>query len=123
MGISHCDAFEKRLDSHDPTLDSKYARALRKQCPPKSNNTVPMDPHTPHKFDNHYYRLVLRNRGLFTSDHTLLSTRSTATQVNRLASNYKGFQRKFAASIVKMGAIGVLTGHPGEVRTNCRLVN
>ncbi|KAG6534389.1 peroxidase 5-like [Zingiber officinale] len=123
VGIAHCDAFEKRLDSQDPTLDRKYARALRKQCPAKSNNTVSMDPHTPHKFDNHYYRLVLRNRGLFTSDHTLLSTPSTAFQVNQLASNYKRFQLKFAASIVKMSAIGVLTGYPGEVRTNCRRVN
>ncbi|KAG6519544.1 peroxidase 5-like [Zingiber officinale] len=123
VGIAHCDAFSDRLDSHDPTLDAKYARALRNQCPPLSNNTVPMDPKTPHKFDNRYYRLVLENRGLFTSDHTLISTQGTTTLVKRLGGNYKRFQRKFAQSIVKMGAIGVLTGYDGEVRSNCRVVN
>ncbi|XP_074556724.1 peroxidase 5-like [Curcuma longa] len=123
VGIAHCDAFSKRLDSSDPTLDAKYARVLRRQCPPKSNNTVPMDPKTPNKFDNHYYRLVLSNRGLFTSDVTLTSTPGTATLVKSLAGNFKSFQLKFAEAIVKLGAIGVLTGHDGEVRSNCRVVN
>lgn len=123
VGIAHCDTFSKRLDSADPRLDAKYAAALRKQCPPASNNTVPMDPQSPHKFDNHYYRLVLGNRGLFASDDTLLSTRSTAAHVIQLAGDFKGFQRAFAAAIVKMGAIGVLTGSGGEVRTTCRVVN
>ncbi|XP_042419765.1 peroxidase 5-like isoform X2 [Zingiber officinale] len=123
VGIAHCDAFSKRLDSADPRMDVKYAAALRKQCPPGSNNTVSMDPHSPHKFDNHYYRLVLDSRGLFTSDDTLLSAWSTAAQVKWLACDFKGFQREFEAAIVKMGAIGVLTGYGGEVRTNCRVVN
>ncbi|KAG6509980.1 peroxidase 5-like [Zingiber officinale] len=123
VGIAHCDAFSKRLDSGDPTLDSKYARVLRRQCPPKSNNTVPMDPKTPNKFDNRYYRLVLSNRALFTSDVSLTSTPGTATLVESLARNFKSFQLKFAEAIVKMGSIGVLTGHDGEVRSNCRVVN
>ncbi|XP_042428820.1 peroxidase 5-like [Zingiber officinale] len=123
VGIAHCDAFSKRLDSADPRMDGKYAAALRKECPPASNNTVSMDPQSPHKFDNHYYRLVLDSRSLFTSDDTLLSAWSTAAQVKRLACDFKGFQREFAAAIVKMGAIGVLTGSGGEVRTNCRVVN
>ncbi|XP_042375795.1 peroxidase 5-like [Zingiber officinale] len=123
VGIAHCDAFSKRLDSGDPTLDSKYARVLRRQCPPKSNNTVPMDPKTPNKFDNRYYRLVLSNRGLFTSDVSLTSTPGTATLVESLARNFKSFQLKFAEAIVKMGSIGVLTGNDGEVRSNCRVVN
>ncbi|URE37409.1 peroxidase [Musa troglodytarum] len=114
VGIAHCDAFTDRLYNTDETLDWKYAAALRKQCPPGSNNTVSMDPKSPQRFDNHYYRSVLRKRGLFASDQTLLSTQGTTTQVKRLASNYKRFERKFAAAIVKMGQIGILTGSEGE---------
>ncbi|URE37420.1 peroxidase [Musa troglodytarum] len=123
VGIAHCDAFTDRLYNTDETLDWKYAAALRKQCPPGSNNTVSMDPKSPQRFDNHYYRSVLRKRGLFASDQTLLSTQGTTTQVKRLASNYKRFERKFAAAIVKMGQIGILTGSEGEVRANCRKIN
>ncbi|RWV90156.1 hypothetical protein BHE74_00040266 [Ensete ventricosum] len=123
VGIAHCDAFTDRLYDIDETLDEKYAVALRKQCPPGSNNTVSMDPKSPQRFDNHYYRSLLQNRGLFSSDQTLLSTQGTTTQVKRLASNYKRFQRKFAAAIVKMGEIGILTGSEGEVRANCRRIN
>ncbi|XP_074579269.1 peroxidase 5-like [Curcuma longa] len=120
VGIAHCDAFSERLDS---VADVEYAAALRKQCPPGSNNTAPMDPQSPHKFDNRYYQLVLGDRALFASDHALLSTQGTAAQVKSLAGDYWGFQSKFAAAIVKMGAIGVLAGYDGEVRANCRVAN
>lgn len=123
VGIAHCGAFSQRMDSADPTLEVEYAAALRKQCPQGSNNTVPMDPQSPHEFDNRYYQLVLGDRALFASDHALLSAQGTAAQVKSLAGDYRGFQSKFVAAIVKMGAIGVLAGNDGEVRANCRVAN
>ncbi|CAL9204197.1 unnamed protein product [Musa hybrid cultivar] len=123
VGIAHCDAFSNRLYNGDATLDQNYAAYLKTQCPPGSNNTVSMDPKTPRKFDNLYYRLILKNQALFTSDQTLVSTQGTATQVKRLAESYKRFQKKFADAIVKMGAIEVLTGSEGEIRADCKVVN
>ncbi|RWW46424.1 hypothetical protein BHE74_00047653 [Ensete ventricosum] len=111
------------LSNGDATLDQNYAAYLKTQCPPGSNNTVSMDPKTPRKFDNRYYRLILKNQALFTSDQTLVSTQGTATQVKRLAKSYKRFQKKFADAIVKMGAIEVLTGSEGEIRADCKVVN
>ncbi|URD81554.1 Peroxidase [Musa troglodytarum] len=121
VGIAHCDAFSNRLYNGDPTLDPNYAAYLKTQCPPGSNNTVSMDPKTPRKFDNLYYRVILKNQALFTSDQTLVSTQGTATQVKRLAESYNRFQKKFADAIVKMGAIEVLTGSEGEIRADCKL--
>ncbi|RWV92487.1 hypothetical protein GW17_00045105 [Ensete ventricosum] len=113
----------RSLSNGDATLDQNYAAYLKTQCPPGSNNTVSMDPKTPRKFDNRYYRLILKNQALFTSDQTLVSTQGTATQVKRLAKSYKRFQKKFADAIVKMGAIEVLTGSEGEIRADCKVVN
>ncbi|THU69183.1 hypothetical protein C4D60_Mb08t11720 [Musa balbisiana] len=72
-----------------------------------------MDPPSPVTFDTSYYRNLLVNRGLFTSDQTLTSTWATAAKVRQLAGNPVLFQRKFAAAMVKMGKIGVLTGRKG----------
>ncbi|KAJ8467781.1 hypothetical protein OPV22_030333 [Ensete ventricosum] len=129
IGIAHCEAFSDRLYNFsqtakaDPSLDPKYAAQLRSECPPKSDNEVNMDPPSPLTFDSSYYHNLLVNRGLFTSDQTLMSKHGTSTLVKRFARKPALFKKKFAAAMVKMGSIGVLTGVQGEVRTNCRVVN
>ncbi|WOK95550.1 hypothetical protein Cni_G04257 [Canna indica] len=129
VGISHCPSFAARLynfsgaGTTDPSLDCGYAAQLKRRCPPRSNNVVPMDPPSPITFDTSYYRNLLVNRGLFTSDQTLMSTRATAAKVRQLAGNPWLFQTKFAAAMVKMGNIGVLSGRKGEIRANCRRMN
>jgi peroxidase len=83
-----------------------------------------MNPESPGITDVSYYNDVLANRGLFTSDQTLLTNSATANQVNQNARNDPHvWERKFAAAMVKMGQIGVLTGNAGEIRTNCRVIN
>lgn len=82
-----------------------------------------MNPSSPGIADVGYYVGVLANRGLFTSDQTLLTDTETATQVNQNARNPYLWASKFADAMVKMGQIGVLTGNAGEIRTNCRVVN
>nr|XP_009412840.1 PREDICTED: peroxidase 5-like [Musa acuminata subsp. malaccensis] len=101
----------------------KRAAQLKRRCPLRSNSVVPMDSPSPFTFDTSYYRNLLVNRGLFTSDQTLTSTWATAAKVRQLAGNPMLFQRKFAAAMVKMGKIGVLTGRKGEIRRYCRRTN
>ncbi|ERN08099.1 hypothetical protein AMTRI_Chr09g16960 [Amborella trichopoda] len=132
IGRSHCTSFSNRLfnfsstSSQDPSLDPRYATQLKSKCPKGNTNTnlvVPMDPLSPTVLDNAYYKNILANRGLFTSDHALLSDPSTSSQVSEYAANVFLWRTKFGAAMVRMGQIGVLTGNAGEIRRNCRAVN
>ncbi|KAK6926100.1 hem peroxidase [Dillenia turbinata] len=132
IGRSHCTSFSNRLynfsstNSQDPTLDASYATMLQQQCPQGSTNpnlVVPMNPSSPFTTDVGYYMDVLANRGLFTSDQTLLTNTATANQVNQNAGNPMLWRNKFASAMVKMGSIGVLTGSAGEIRANCRSIS
>ncbi|KAK6936602.1 hem peroxidase [Dillenia turbinata] len=132
IGRSHCTSFTNRLynfsttNSEDPALDASYAAMLKQQCPQGNTNTnlvVPMNPSSPFSMDVGYYADVLANRGLFTSDQTLLTNTATANQVNQNAGNPMLWRNKFASAMVKMGSIGVLTGNAGEIRANCRVIN
>lgn len=132
IGVSHCSSFSNRLYSfnqthlQDPSLDPEFARQMRKRClrPGSSHDpTVPLDVLTPHKLDNKYYTVLKNHRGLLTSDQTLLSSRATAKIVRANARHGNAWDRKFAAAMIKMGYIEVLTGSKGEIRNNCRVVN
>ncbi|KAG1354723.1 putative Peroxidase 5 [Cocos nucifera] len=132
IGRSHCSSFSNRLYNfsttakQDPSLDATYAAQLKQQCPQGStdpNLVVPMDPPTPNIVDTSYYNDILGNRGLFTSDQTLLSEAATASLVRQNAANSLLWQNKFAAAMVAMGQIGVLTGSNGEIRLDCRVIN
>ncbi|KAK8958019.1 Peroxidase 5 [Platanthera zijinensis] len=131
IGRSHCSSFSNRLYnfnstvSQDPSLDPVYAAQLKKECPRNSSasQTVFMDPRTPNVFDTNYYKDILVQRGLFTSDMALLSSPSTAALVRSNAKNWLLFQENFVAAIIKMGKIGVLTGNQGEIRLNCSRIN
>ncbi|KAJ4802887.1 Peroxidase [Rhynchospora pubera] len=132
IGQAHCSSFSSRLNnfspnsSTDPTLDSTLASELTQQCP--QNNTDPktvvsMDPVTPNTFDVNYYKNILANKGLFTSDQTLMSINATSAVVKKYAQDSATFMSNFAAAMVKMGNIDVLTGTNGEIRTWCHVTN
>ncbi|KAA8540102.1 hypothetical protein F0562_026794 [Nyssa sinensis] len=132
IGRSHCTSFSSRLYSfnatlsQDPSLDPTYAAQLKQQCPQGStdpNLVVPMNPSSPSTSDVGYYMDILANRGLFTSDQTLLTNAATVNLVNQNSGNPSLWKSKFAAAMVKMGQIGVLTGTAGEIRANCRKIN
>ncbi|KAL5737173.1 hypothetical protein ACOSQ2_031961 [Xanthoceras sorbifolium] len=132
IGRSHCTSFSNRLynfngtTSQDPSLNPVYAAQLMNQCPQgnaNANLVVPMNPASPSITDVGYYNDILKNRGLFTSDQTLLTNPATARQVNQNAVNPMFWKTKFAAAMVKMGQFGVLTGSAGEIRANCRVSN
>lgn len=109
----------------DPSLDAFYATQLMQQCPQGGGTdlVVPMNPSSPTITDVSYYVDILNSRGLFASDQTLLTTTSTANQVTQYAINPFLWNTKFAAAMVKMGQIGVLTATQGEIRSNCRVIN
>ena len=81
-----------------------------------------MDPGSPLSFDNNYFKILKQNEGLFQSDAALLTDSEATYNVNELL-NSQNFFSEFAQSIMRMGAIQVLTGTSGEIRKNCRVVN
>lgn len=132
IGIAHCTSFTNRLynftgvGDQDPALDSEYAANLKANKCKLINSTtkVEMDPGSFRTFDLSYYSLVLKRRGLFQSDAALLTdsrTKSFITQI--LNGNLKNFYQEFAASMEKMGRVGVKTGSAGEIRKHCAVVN
>ncbi|KAG9459923.1 hypothetical protein H6P81_004431 [Aristolochia fimbriata] len=134
LGRSHCGAFVNRLynfnnvtNATDPTLDPAYAARLRTRCPANSTLTdpfvVPLDAITPNVLDNMYYVGLKSNLGLLTSDHALVTDTALAAEVDANVLFPSPWPAKFAAAMVKMGGIQVLTGTQGEIRTNCRVVN
>ncbi|XWS38071.1 hypothetical protein CRYUN_Cryun19dG0099500 [Craigia yunnanensis] len=131
LGRTHCTSIGDRLynfsgtSMQDPSLDPRYSAMLKKQCPQGSTNpnlVVPMTS-SPNITDAGYYADILANRGIFTSDHTLLTSPATANQVAQNARNPMQWKAKFAAAMVKMGHLEVLTGTAGEIRANCRVIN
>ncbi|GMY22078.1 peroxidase 5-like [Fagus crenata] len=132
IGRSNCTSFSERLydfsetQAQDPSMDPIFARDLKTKCPqnPRSlDQTVPLDVLTPNKLDNKYYKNLKNHQGILTSDQTLLSSPSTAGIVRNNARDGAAWANKFAAAMVKMGYIDVLTGHKGEIRKDCRVVN
>ncbi|XP_034576859.1 peroxidase 5 [Setaria viridis] len=135
IGRAHCTAFSDRLYNFsatgvaDPTLDPPFLAQLQHACPAAGDGgvdpglVVPMEPRTPHALDTLYYWGVLRNRGLFASDQALLASAPTAAQVRQSAYGGYPWKLKFAAAMVKMGQIQVLTGGGGQIRAKCSAVN
>ncbi|XP_062117923.1 peroxidase 3-like [Humulus lupulus] len=129
IGVGHCTAFNNRLynftgkGDQDPSLDKNYAKLLKTKCPPNDQNTtVPMDPGSALTFDSSYYGVVLKHKGLFTSDAALLTNKVARDTVQELVYQ-DAFFAEFALSMKKMGAVEVLTGTAGEIRNKCWAVN
>lgn len=103
-----------------------YAAELRTRCPRSGGdqNLFVLDFVTPIKFDNFYYKNLLANKGLLSSDEILLTkNKVSADLVKQYAENNDIFFEQFAKSMVKMGNITPLTGSRGEIRKNCRRIN
>ena len=98
---------------------------MKGKCKPGDLNTiVEMDPGSVKTFDEDYYTLVAKRRGLFQSDVALLDDTKTKAYVKLQATTHGStFFEDFGVSMVNMGRIGVLTGNVGEIRKQCSRVN
>uniref|UniRef100_J3KZD4 Plant heme peroxidase family profile domain-containing protein n=1 Tax=Oryza brachyantha TaxID=4533 RepID=J3KZD4_ORYBR len=122
-----------RLHFHDcfvrasGTISPAYQALLEALCAgnteQSSNVTTAIDLSTPATLDNNYYKLLPLNLGLFFSDDQLIRNATLLPFVNAFTANETLWKEKFAAAMIKMGNIDVLTGTQGEIRLNCSAVN
>ncbi|KAL4582654.1 hypothetical protein LXL04_007212 [Taraxacum kok-saghyz] len=132
IGNARCTSFRQRLYNNsgngapDFSLEKSYAAQLRVNCPRSGGdqNLFAMDPGSPRKFDNGYFKNLIGLKGLFSSDEMLYTqNQETMELVKRYAGNQDDFFDQFAKSMVKMGNIAPLTGNHGEIRRICRRIN
>ncbi|XP_050231996.1 peroxidase 10 [Mercurialis annua] len=132
LGFAQCFTFKNRLfdfkgsGKPDPGLDSSALTNLQVMCPNKNtsnSNLAPLDSSTTYKFDNSYFTNLMTNSALLQSDQALMTDSAAAALVNSYSSYPYLFSTDFAASMVNMGNIGVLTGTNGEIRRKCGSVN
>ncbi|CAI0399558.1 unnamed protein product [Linum tenue] len=125
IGHATCRVFRDRI--HQNNIDASFADSLKSGCPPLagSNDTSlsPLDAASPAFFDNAYFTNLIANQGLLHSDQQLFGGASTDAHVVDYAKRPRAFLADFAAAMVKMGSLGVITGTDGEVRANCRKIN
>lgn len=133
IGIVECVFFEDRLYSFnntnnttDPSLDPQYASFLKKKCPKNSltnGKVVNLDVFTPDRLDNQFYKNLKNNMGVLAIDQALASSPLTANIVKKYAKFPDVWAADFAAAMVHLGSIDVLTGTKGEIREKCGVVN
>ncbi|KAK4488427.1 hypothetical protein RD792_004191 [Penstemon davidsonii] len=131
VGFSHCGKFANRIYNFspknpiDPTLNKLYATQLQGMCPRNVDPriAVDMDPVTPKKFDNSYFRILKEGKGLFTSDQVLYTDSRSKNTVNTWASDPNAFNAAFIEAITKLGRVGVKTGRNGNIRVDCGRFN
>lgn len=82
--MSPCSSFENRLynftrkGDSDPTMDQNYIARLKVKCKPKDETTlVELDPGSFKTFDDSYYKLMSKRRGLLEADAALLNDPET----------------------------------------------
>jgi peroxidase len=128
FGQAHCSFFNGRLyPTVDPTMDATFAAALKTVCPPPGsgggdpvvNNNRVTDPNA---LSNQYYSNLVTGQVLFVSDQQLMSSNYTAAKAANNSANATAWMGQFAAALVKMGGIQVLTGTAGQVRKYCNVV-
>ncbi|KAL5221343.1 hypothetical protein ABZP36_026056 [Zizania latifolia] len=117
-----------RLHFHDcfvrasGTISSAYQALLEVLCSPPVR-TTDIDVSTPTVLDNNYYKLLPLKLGLFFSDDQLIRDNTLVPLVNAFAANETLWKERFAAAMIKMGNIEVLTENAGDIRLNCNFVN
>ncbi|KAF4361425.1 hypothetical protein F8388_012885 [Cannabis sativa] len=131
MGKARCSSFSARLQ--DTTDGSPaFIQSLQQLCSGFGNGggsssssiLAQLDLVTPATFDNQYYVNLISGEGLLPSDQVLVTGDDQTRQlVETYAQDTFAFFDDFQNSMLKMGALGVLTGSNGEIRRNCRTIN
>ncbi|KAG6557614.1 hypothetical protein Mapa_000895 [Marchantia paleacea] len=132
IGRSHCNGIlphlynftgKDNVTDTDPAMDKEFSVLLKKLCPQGNRtNTIFIDSSANH-FDRLYYKNVLGGRGVFITDSALITDSGGKKVVRSLSKRSSTFFSEFAAAMVKMDNLGVLTGTQGEIRNTCQFVN
>ncbi|CAL5022959.1 unnamed protein product [Urochloa decumbens] len=124
VGNARCLSFRTRVYCDD-NVSPAFATQQRQICPASGGDDAdaPLDATTPDVFDNGYYRSLVSGAGLLHSDQELFSNGPLDSLVRIYSANGDAFFDDFAASMVRLGNVGPLTGTDGEIRLNCRTVN
>ncbi|KAI7983938.1 Peroxidase 60 [Camellia lanceoleosa] len=132
VGVAHCSLFKDRLYNFqnsgkpDPTMNLVLLEMLKYRCPQNAtvDNTADLDenPVSAYVVDNSYYQQILLGRGILQIDQELALDPRTTDTVKYAAVVGYDFQIKFAQAMVRLGAVQVLNGTQGEIRTSCRVV-
>ncbi|XP_059295182.1 putative Peroxidase 48 [Lycium ferocissimum] len=154
IGRIGCEFIRPRLSNFlgtglpDPTIPTDFLEELKQKCP-HDNNTINnmFLEHTARglsesamsysqglsvsafssiaaSFDNHYYKTLMRGRGLLFADQQLMANEKTAAVVEDYSfDDGTIFRTEFAHAMAKMSNIGVLTGSKGDVRHSCSHLN
>nr|CAB3463824.1 unnamed protein product [Digitaria exilis] len=129
FGQAHCSVFNGRLyPTVDPTMNATFADALKTVCPaPGTSGADPVVSNNrvtdPNVLSNQYYSNLVAGKVLFVSDQQLMNSTYTAAKVANNSGDAATWMGQFAAALVKMGSIQVLTGTAGQVRKYCNVVN
>ncbi|XP_019096781.1 PREDICTED: peroxidase 57-like [Camelina sativa] len=129
VGVGSCDLFEDRLTNFggtglpDPSMDSNLVANLTSICTASENPSTGLDRSTPLTFDNAFFGQIRASRGVLQLDQRLATDEATSSVVAQYAADNDLFKRQFAIAMVKMGAVGILTGENGDIRTNCWAFN
>lgn len=132
IGFSHCKEFAggiynySRSKPSDPSINPRFAQGLRSACKDYSQNptiSVFNDIMTPNKFDNSYYKNIVRGLGLLASDRALYADGRTREIVDEFAKDQNAFFTAFAGAMQKLSLLGVKAGRNGEIRHRCDAFN
>lgn len=120
IGEAHCASFANRLRPLDPRMSKKLVKNLLQICPTvETTKKTALDRKSPEDFDHKYYKNLMKNGGLLTSDEDLFYDARTRELVKVFEDSEFAFFLQFAMSAIKMSQLGVLTGTEGEIRVNC----
>ncbi|KAL9273034.1 Peroxidase 65-like protein [Drosera capensis] len=132
IGFSHCSEFSKRIynfskaSSFDPAMNPYYAKGLQMLCANYTKDSTMAafnDVMTPGKFDNMYYKNLLRGLGLLATDQAMAKDPRTKPIVELYAANETAFFKDFARAMEKVSVYKVKTGKEGEIRRRCDQFN
>jgi peroxidase len=128
IGQAQCFTFRGRIYNNASDIDAGFASTRQRGCPSSSTTTndkklAALDLVTPNSFDNNYFKNLIQKKGLLQSDQVLFSGGSTDSIVSEYSKNPTTFKSDFAAAMIKMGDIELLTGSAGVIRSICSVVN
>uniref|UniRef100_A0A803M0L4 peroxidase n=1 Tax=Chenopodium quinoa TaxID=63459 RepID=A0A803M0L4_CHEQI len=104
-------------------MNSEFASLLKNKCPRSNNNgdAGQFLDSTASRFDNNYYKQIIARKDVFNTDQVMYDDQRTRPMIEAFAKDQNLFFREFAASMIKLGNVGV--NEEGEVRLNCRRIN